>query len=57
LRSQGRVSDDSKEVYNTIMKRFIKLLMEKISHGVKKFESNVQMLAFYIGFGIIGSDE
>ena len=31
--------------------------MDKISNGVQKFESNVDMLAFYIGFGIIGSDD
>ena len=31
--------------------------MEKISNNGQKFESNVAMLAFYIGFGIIGSDE
>jgi hypothetical protein len=31
--------------------------MEKISNSVNKSESSVAMLAFYIGFGIIGSDE
>lgn len=39
------------------MKRFITVIMEKISNGVQKFESIVEMLAFYIGFGIIGSEE
>ena len=58
LRTQGRISYQEECVhrYNLVISRFIGILSETLNE-TSTFETSVNMIAFYMAFGILGSDE